>query len=98
MIAAVIALSSLLTGAVVALFYEYRQRSYTESLLKEAVTARDRLLEERMQLQLAMANRDGVEAGHEADTLYRGFLNQFSQGEQVTAMYCVKTGDYYSKN
>lgn len=97
MTAYAIVVTALLIGSVVTAAYEHRLRVKAET---DGAEAEDELRKTREQLtgyRIEKANRDGVEAGHAADTMYREFLEQFSRKEQATVML-RRDARYYAKH
>jgi len=97
MTAYAIAVTALLIGVLVTAAYEHRLRMKAESDGAEAEEELRKAKDLLIGYRIEKANRDGVDAGHAADTMYRQFLEQFSQKEQAIVML---RGDatYYAKH
>lgn len=80
----------------VAMLYERCMKHQALHACQELTTYSNHLRDECEDLHIEIANRDGVSAGHQADTMYRGLLQQFETGEQVTIMYQNPQKVYYS--
>lgn len=90
----------LLTAATAALTVAFLYERYIRTFLYNRNTEMARnnqcLYDEVNDLRIEIANRDGLTAGHKADTLYRGFLQQFESGNPVTIMYTNRDRAYYT--
>lgn len=83
-------------GLAVAFLYERSLRThlYNQGL---AMSQQNRQLYDEVNgLRVEIANRDGLTAGHKADTLYRGFLQEFETGNPVAIMYTNRDKAYYT--
>ena len=88
-------ITALLACSLVCLGYEHILRIKAEDRATEAerdlFDARDQIVGYRIE----KANRDGVDAGRSSDAVCKGFLEQFSIGEQVTVMFHRDDAKYY---
>ena len=90
-----IVITAILMSMTVCLTYEHLGRVKAQERLAEC--QRD-LMDAEEQItgyRIEKANRDGVEAGRASDAMYKGFLSQFSAGEQVTVMFRRDDARYY---
>lgn len=90
-----IVITAFLMTAVVCLGYEHIGRVRAEERALELERDLSDAEEKINGYRIEKANRDGVEAGRQSDAMYKGFLNQFSAGEQVTVMFRRNDAQYY---
>lgn len=90
-----IVITAILMSALVCLLYEHIGRMNAQ----DEVTVLEHDLTDARQIirsyQIEKANRDGVEAGMKANTLYKQFLEQFDNHQQVTVLLGREDGSYY---
>lgn len=90
-----IVITALVMVAIVALAYEHVFRVKAEI---RAMEAESDLLDARQTIvsyQIEKANRDGVEAGRATDVMYRKFLEQFDNHQQVKVIMSRDDAQYY---
>ncbi len=91
-----IVITAVLGGLLVAFGYERitRGRQYIE--LEETRQALTDALGREKDLQVMIANMDGVNAGRTSDSIYKKTLEQFDRGQQITVMFQPERQHYYA--
>lgn len=88
-------ITAILACVLVSLGYEHILRVKAQDRALELEKALFEANEEIVGYRIEKANRDGVDAGRISDTMYKGFLEQFNRGEQVTVMFHRDDAKYY---
>ena len=91
-----IVITALMASVLVAFGYERisRVRQYEE--LQETRQDLEAALGREKDLQIVIANMDGVSAGRSSDMIYRKTLEQFDRGGQITVMFQPEKQHYYA--
>jgi len=92
-----IVITAILGGMLVAFGYERitRGRQYIE--LEETRQELSDALGREKDLQIMIANMDGVNAGRSSDVIYKKTLEQFDRGQQITVMFQPEKHHYYAE-
>lgn len=93
-----IVMTALFMSGIVALAYEHLLRVKTEEKLSDSEMKLQQADDLAQTLRITLANRDGVDAGNDASTLYKQCLKQFDRGEQITVMFSQEEPHYYARH
>ena len=91
-----IVITAILGAMIVAFGYERIMREKQSEELQEARQDLEHALGREKDLQIVIANIDGVNAGRSSDLIYRKTLEQFDRGQQITVMFQPEKQHYYA--
>ena len=82
-----IVITALLGAVIVAFGYERITRGHQYEELQETRQDLEAALGREKDLQIVIANIDGLNAGRTSDLIYKKTLEQFDRGQQITVMF-----------
>lgn len=91
-----IVITALMASVLVAFGYERISRARQYEELQETRQDLETALGRKKDLQIVIANMDGVSAGRSSDLIYRKTLEQFDRGGQITVMFQPEKQHYYA--
>ena len=91
-----IVITALLGSVIVAFGYERITRGHQYEELQETRQDLEAALGREKDLQIVIANIDGLNAGRTSDLIYKKTLEQFDRGQQITVMFQPEKQHYYA--
>ena len=76
--------------------YERITRGHQYEELQETRQDLEAALGREKDLQIVIANIDGLNAGRTSDLIYKKTLEQFDRGQQITVMFQPEKQHYYA--